>query len=78
MLSKAESLFIVDLESVSLFNEETIINKASDDKEYYKTPFLYLIFSYVRNQALNWADKKYKYIGKKRTGSWMIYKFSHI
>jgi len=52
-----------------------ILKTVSDNDKYYKMPFLYLIASYSRNQAINWADKKYRYIEKRKTGSWMVYKF---
>ena len=51
------------------------MNIASNDLEYYKMPFLYLVFSYVRNQAIDWADKNYVFVSKQKTGSWMVYKF---
>lgn len=76
-LKDGESLYIIDLETVSFLNEKTLIEKASDDEKYYKMPFLYLIAAYVRNQAIKWADKKYTYIEKKNIGNWMIYKFQN-
>ena len=39
-------------------------------------PFLYLVTSYYRNQAISWADEKYNFEDKKETGSWMVYKFA--
>ncbi|MBR2069018.1 MAG: hypothetical protein IJ877_04565 [Candidatus Gastranaerophilales bacterium] len=75
-LKKGESLFLVDLESVTFLNEDSIIKTASVDEKYFKMPFLYMISSYMRNQAINWANEKYVYQGKKKIGSWMIYKFS--
>lgn len=76
MLKPNENLFIVDLESVSILNEESIVKIASDDDKYYKMPFLYLLSSYVRNQTMKWADKKYTYIDKRKKGSWIVYKFA--
>lgn len=75
VLNKNDNLFIVDLESVSFLDDERIVTIASDDKEYHKMPFLYLVSSYLRNQAIMWASEKYRYIEKKQTGSWMVYKF---
>lgn len=60
---------------MSFLNQQAIINIASDDIKYYKMPFLYLIFSYVRNQSMDWASENYKYVAKKKTGGWMIYQF---
>ena len=72
---KGQKLFIVDLESVSFYNQETLNKIASNDELYKKTPFLYLIASYTRNGAMEWANKNYKYLSKKQAGSWMIYCF---
>jgi len=77
-LKDDENLFIVDLESVSFLTQDTVSNISSDDKRYYKTPFLYLVSSYSRNQAISWANKKYSYIGKNKKGFWMIYKFKKV
>ena len=64
------------MQTVSILNKQTVADIASDDNRYYKMPFLYLVSSYVRNQAMEWADKKYNYLEKKDTGSWVIYKFA--
>lgn len=52
-----------------------IVKTASDDTKYHKIPFLYLTASYLRNQAIKWADEKYVYKGKMSRGSWMVYKW---
>ena len=77
-MKKGEKLFVVDLESVSLYSQQQLFNLASDDKKYYSIPFLYLIASYSRNKALEWADTRLEYIKKKQTGSWTIYCFEKI
>lgn len=74
-MKKGENLFIVNLESVSLFPPENLKNIANNDEKYQKTPFLYLISSYARNKSLHWANDRMEYIGKKQTGSWIVYNF---
>lgn len=76
-LQQNEKLFIVDLESVSIFPDENLINLTQGER-YKKTPFLYLISSYMRNKSIYYANKNLKYIAKKQTGSWMIYCFEKI
>ncbi len=74
-MKKGENLFIVDLTTVSIFNEEYLKHLAQREKEYQKTPFLYLLFSYARNYSINWANKNLNYADKRKKGSWIIYKF---
>ena len=69
---------MVDLESVSLFPKETMRTILDNDVEYKKTPFLFLMASYVRNEAMDWASEYFKYIDKRQKGSWMIYCFEYI
>ena len=74
-MKKGQKLFIVDLESVSLYSDEQMKNLLSDEGKYNKTPFLFLIASYMRNKSLDWAARNLLYQGKIKTGSWMIYSF---
>ena len=50
----------------------------NNDKYYKKTAFLYLMASYVRNEAIDWASENFKYIDKRQKGSWMVYCFEYI
>ena len=65
----------MDLESVSLFNSYGLNVIANDEKRYKKTPFLFLIASLNRNEALKWADENFQYENKIKKGAWMVYKF---
>jgi len=76
-LKKGEKLFVVDLESVSIFPDENLYNLAKSER-YKKTPFLYLVSSYVRNKSLDHIYENLKYISKKQTGSWMVYCFEKV
>ena len=77
-IKKGEKLFIVDLETVSLFSNNALKNIAQDDEKYTKTPFLYLIASYNRNKSLLWAYQNFKFNKRVKKGSWMIYSFEKI
>ncbi len=74
-MKKGESLFIIDLTTVSIFNQEYLKKLSEEDEKYKKTPFLYLLFSYARNHSMNWANKNLNYADKRKKGSWIIYKF---
>ena len=73
-MKKGEKLFVVDLETVSLFPDKNLFNLTNSER-YEKTPFLYLIASYVRNKVMFWAGENFDYLGKIQKGSWMIYSF---
>lgn len=66
---------MVDLETVSIFPPENLLNVAKDENKYKNTPFLYLVSSYVRNKSLDWAQENFNYAGKVRKGSWTVYCF---
>lgn len=74
-LKRGEKLFIVDLETVSIFPPENLVRVVEDKEKYPKTPFLYLISSYVRNKSLDFAKDNLKYQGKIQKGAWMVYSF---
>ena len=63
------------MESVSLFSPKAMDLILEDDEKYKKTPFLFLIASHSRNQTMEWASKNFKYLDKRKMGSWMIYCF---
>jgi len=73
VLKKGENLFIVELTTVSTLNPNYM--QRLNDEEYKKTPFLYLLSSYVRNSTLDWADKNLNYVDKRKKYSWEVYKF---
>ena len=77
-MKKGEKLFIVDLETVSLFSNARLKNLAQNDEKYKKTPFLYLIASYNRNKSLIWAHQNLKFEKRIKKGSWMIYSFKKV
>ena len=77
-MNKGEKLFVVDLESVSIFSNTDLKALAQEEQKYKKTPFLYLIASYVRNKSLYWAHENLKFNDKILTGSWMVYSFEKI
>lgn len=77
-MKKGEKLFIVDLESVSIFSNNALKNLVQDNEKYQKTPFLYLIASYIRNKSLFWAYQNLKFNHRIKKGSWMVYSFEKV
>lgn len=77
-MKKGEKLFVVDLETVSIFSDDALKKIAQHEKEYQKTPFLYLIASYNRNKSLIWAHRHLKFQKKVKKESWMIFSFEKV
>lgn len=66
---------MVDLSSVSFFSENNIKNISNDKEKYEKTPFLYLVSSYMKNASLAWANENLKFKEMRNSGMWNIYCF---
>ncbi len=75
-LKPGDSLFVVDLTSVSFFPMDVINNIAKDENAYKNTPLLYLVMSYIKNYSLEKLYSTLVYKGYQDTGSWRIYKFT--
>lgn len=73
-MQQGEKLFIVDLTTVSFFDSKTLKNIASSNV-YKKTPFLYLVSSYMKNSAIASAGNRLKLVDKKTSYDWDIYMF---
>ena len=65
----------MDLFQVSFIPNNYIEKFAADDSQYYKTPFLYLISSYVKNESIRWAHTNLNYVEYTKKGDWVVYKF---
>lgn len=77
-MKKGEKLFVVDLETVSLFSDNDMKRILKDENLYLDTPFLYLIASYSRNKSLYWAYSNLEYKNRLKKGSWMVYSFEKV
>ena len=64
-MKKGEKLFVVDLTTVSFFSPKNLKDIANDSEKYKKTPFLFLISSYIKNSSLKLANEKLSYLGQK-------------
>lgn len=77
-LNKGDKLFIVELKTVSFFDERRLENIVLDDEQYNRIPFLYLVSSYAKNQALKESKEKLSYKGHWDSGSWRVYLFERV
>lgn len=71
-MKKGNKLALVSLDSVAFIDEPTMKKIVEDDTRYSKTPFLFLIFSFIKNDIKNQADLNLKMIYQEQKGKWSI------
>lgn len=74
-LKKGDKFFIVELKTVSFFDEKRLENIVLNKEQYNRIPFLYLVSSYAKNYTLKEARKNLAYRGHWDSGSWRVYLF---
>ena len=74
-ISKGDKFFLVDFSPVSIFSEKEFLNVVKSEKRYEKTPFLYLVFSYIRNYIVRSADNLLSFSGVVEQFDWRIFIF---
>ena len=77
-MKEGDKLFIVDLKTVSFFNESRLENIVLDFESYQRIPFLYLVSSYAKNYSIKESKEQLHYKGHYETGSWIIYLFEKV
>ena len=70
-----EKLAIVILNDVSMYSPTQIQTILKSDREYNKAPFLFLIFSYLKNHELEEALKNLQILRIEQKGSWSVVTF---
>lgn len=70
-----QKLAVVVLRDVALYSPTQMHVLLNDDKEYEKTPFLFLIFSQLRNEILNDCLKYFQLQRVEEKGSWLVITF---
>ena len=74
-LTKGDRFFLVDFSPVSIFNNKSFQKVVSSETKYNETPFLFLVFSYVRNYIVNKAETVLSLNDVVQLESWRIYVF---
>ena len=74
-ISKGDKFFLVDFSPVSIFSDKEFLNVVKSEKRYEKTPFLYLVFSYIRNYIVRSADNLLSFSGVVEQFDWRIFIF---
>lgn len=74
-IKKGDRFFLVDFSPVSLFQDKQFQHVVTSEKRYNETPFLYLVFSYIRNYIVNKAETVLSLNDVVQVESWRIYIF---
>ena len=74
-MKKGDKLAIVVLKTVSFFNEKQMKEITSKPTTYYDTPFLFMVFSYVKNNSVAISSKYLKPKQVLETGDWAVIVF---
>ncbi len=74
-IKKGDKFFLVDFSPVSIFTPNAFHNRLLSEKKYDETPFLYLVFSYIRNYIVSEAEVKLSFSEVVQHESWRIYVF---
>ena len=74
-IKKGDKFFLVDFSLVSIFTPQLLQKKVTSEKKYEETPFLYLVFSYIRNYIVNESETLLSLSDVVAYESWRIYVF---
>ena len=74
-LKPNQKITVVILNAVALYSPVQMYSIISDEKEYKKAPFLFLVFSYLRNSELKEFLKDLQIIRFESKGSWSAVTF---
>lgn len=74
-MKKGDRIGIVFLDNVSFFSNENIQQIISDDNQYNKTPYIFLVFSYLKNNLFISFKDNYKIDSITQSGDWTLVVF---
>lgn len=74
-MKNGDKLHIITLDSVSWLNNESLDYAVKNPNIYEKIPFLFFVFSYLKNNEIKSANEYLKPISDYSAGNWHIYTF---
>ncbi len=74
-IKSGEKFFLVDFSPVSIFSPKAFQNIITSEKRYAETPFLFLVFSYIRNYIVDESQERLSLNDVFRIEDWQIYVF---
>ncbi len=72
-MKKGDKFGIMVLKSVAFISEDNMENILANDKEYKKTPFIFLVFSKLKNDSIKILDNKLVKVEELTSGDWILY-----
>ena len=77
-LQTNQSVILVILDSVSFYSPEEMGEIVQNETMYNKTPFLFLVFSYLKKETFEYLIQKYEITQIERKGKWTVVKFTKL
>ncbi|HNW26512.1 MAG TPA: glycosyltransferase family 39 protein [Candidatus Gastranaerophilaceae bacterium] len=74
-MKKGQKISVIFLNSVSMISPNNLKKIAFDDKAYEKTPFLFSVFSYLKNETIESMLTELKPVKLEQKGSWLCATF---
>ena len=74
-MKKGDKIGFVFLDNVSFLSNNYIQDIVDDDIEYKKTPFIFLVFSTLRNNLLYSMKDHFKMVSITQAGKWTLFVF---
>jgi hypothetical protein len=72
-MKKGDKIGIIFLDSVSFFSQDNIYEIVNNKKKYDKTPYIFLVFSQLKNNLLFSFKNDYKIDSITQAGSWTLF-----
>lgn len=77
-LKAGDSLIILIFDDSALYMPDVMAKIVEDENIYKNTPFLFLVFSLIKNQTLFAASEKLEITGFQKKGAWSAAKFTKL
>ena len=77
-LKTGQSVVVVVLNSVSFYSPQSMAQIIENDDAYNKTPLLFLVFSYIKNETFNEMLKTLSITNFAQKGNWTVVKFTKL
>lgn len=77
-LHKGDKLAIILLKNVCFIDKTKMTEVTSNTKEYKNMPLMFLVFSYIKNNAIDLASKKLKPEAIYEAGDWVMVVFKKV
>jgi len=77
-LQKNSSVVLIILDSVSFYSPDNFEKIIGNSALYYRTPFLFLVFSYLKKETFEYFVKNLAVTQIERKGMWTLVKFTKL